>query len=435
MTIKSAGISNTSQGTQLEQTHETTTSEQIPHQRSSIENQQTETPRVITQQERGRRMGESRIEGDSRRAALERELPRFSNYNLPTRSPGRNEVRQILRPQPQVQAAPQQPAAPRAPNLPTREYDYRNVSGGGIFSRGPNDALQSQHASNMRTAERYAGRYERYSEEYIRRVRNAHSFQELQQLGSPQPPGSLHVGERGRPETARQQQEMQHLRGELETVNNRLGSASHRISNEVANRIRQLSGSEAHGPNARMQLTVDTPAGELNISRSIDQDGPRDSAEFQREGKVRLGRYFRARGEVSSNGEITGQVSVRAPGARVSVERSMNLRGEQETTVEVGAGTRNTGVTVDASSNGNVGVGITQSGITARSEANPRQGTFEQSVSVQIPGTEHKLELAVGFRGISEEDAQRLAQALRGAPGFFDLPPEVIRAMDQSRPH
>jgi hypothetical protein len=171
------------------------------------------------------------------------------------------------------------------------------------------------------------------------------------------------------------------------------------------------------------------------VNRTVDQDGARDSLELQREGEVRLGRNFRARGQVSSNGELSGEVSVRAPGARVSVERTINLQGQQETNLEVGAGTRNTGVTVNAGSDSHLGINVTQSGITAGAEVNPREGTFQESVSVQIPGTEHKLELSVGFRGISEEDARRFAEALRGAPGFFDLPQEVIHAMDQRYRH
>lgn len=398
----------------------------ISSERSSSGNQYTERAAGRLRQER-------RLEGEVRRNELQSH-PGLNN--------GRSaeENRRIMRgvQNGSIQVPQSQYGPLRAPTaqLPHQTYDYGNVRGGGILERGPNAVLENQHADNLRAANRYAGRYEGYVNEYIRRVNQAHSFAELQNIGPIRTPEQFNPGTQGTAGTVRQREEMQSIRNEFNDVNNRAVSAQTRAWDAVANQARRLRGEEAHGPNLTIEVNPGDliPHTEITGQATFDGDGARFSGNAQRE--TRLGRNLRFQSGVSTNGEVTGELSVRAPGVRVSAERSQDANGEVQTTIGGRIGTRRMGIGVEAGSDSHVGFEVTHGGITAGTAVNPREGTFNESVELPLPGSEDgSVRFTFGYRGLSEQDAERIGRALASSQGFFDLPPEVIRAMDRQHGH
>lgn len=408
---------------------------QIQQRQTSGSSETSSSGARYSQRESGRLRQESRLEGDVRRNELQTH-PGITNGR--TAAENRGIMRGVQNGSIHVPQSQSGPLRPPSAQLPNQSYDYRNVSGGGLFERGPNATLENQHADNMRAANRYGGRYESYVNEYVRRVNQAHSFAELQSIGAIRTPEQFNPGTQGTPTTVRQGEEMQSLRNQFNEVNNRTLAAQTRAFDAVANQARRLRGEEAHGPSLRVEVNPGDliPHTELSGQATFDGDGARFSGTASIQRETRLGRNFRFEGGVNSNGEVTGEASVRAPGVRVRVERNQNLNGEAETIVGARFGTRRMGIGVEAGSDSHLGVQVTHGGITAGTEVNPREGTFNQSVEFPIPGTEEgSLKFTFGFRGLSQEDAERIGRALANSSGFFELPPEAIRAMDRQYHH
>jgi peptidoglycan hydrolase-like protein with peptidoglycan-binding domain len=402
-------------------------------QRQSGGSPETTSSNRYSERAGGRLRQERRLEGDVRRNELQSH-PGLTNGR--TAEDNRRIMRGVQNGSTRVPQSQSGPLHPPAAQLPHQSYDYRNVRGGGLLERGPNATLENQHTENMQAANRYAGRYEGYVNEYIRRVNQAHSFAELQNVGSLRPPEQFNPGTQGSAGTVRQHQEMQGLRNQFNEINNRTASAQSRAWDAVANQARRLRGEEAHGPNLTIEVNPGDliPHTQLSGQVRIDGDGARISGSAEREG--RIGRNLRFQGGVDSNGEVTGEVSVRAPGVRLRAERSQNLNGEAETTLGARVGTRRMGIGFEAGSDSHVGFEVTHGGITAGTQVNPRAGSFNQSVELPLPGTEEgSIKFTFGFRGLSQEDAERIGRALASSQGFFDLPPEAIRAMDRQHGH
>lgn len=382
------------------------------------------------QRESGRLRQESRLEGEVRRTELQSHPGLTNGRTVAENHRIMHGVQNGSIHVPQSGFGPS--PAPTA-QLPNPSYDYRNVSGGRA-----NATLENQHAENLQTANRYQGQYDSYVNEYVQRVNQAQSFAELQRIGPIRPPDQFNPGTRGVAETTQQSRTMQNMRDDFNQINSHTNVAQFRAFDAVANRARQLRGEEAHGPSLRVEVNPGDliPHTELSGQATFDGDGARFSGTASVQRETQLGRNFRFEGGVNSNGEVTGEASVRAPGVRVRVERNQNLNGEAETTLGVGFGTRRMGIGVEAGSDSHLGVQVTQAGITAGSEVNPREGTFNQSVEFPIPGTEEgSLKFTFGFRGLSQEDAERIGRALANSRGFFELPPEAIRAMDRQYHH